>query len=79
MIYPEPLPPTPKHCETCRVPVDADGNRFCSLCWEVQSRLQMYLRRGGATAMRFVTDEVERATMTARARVLANLREEPTP
>jgi hypothetical protein len=37
-------------CATCGTPTDAGGSRTCGECWEVESRLPTYLRRGGERA-----------------------------
>lgn len=41
-------------CQTCGEPASLPGARFCNACWEVQSRLETYLRRGGSKARKFV-------------------------
>ena len=37
------------HCRTCKAPCDAQAET-CNACWEVESRLVDYLRRGGRHA-----------------------------
>lgn len=51
-------------CETCGKPTP--DSRRCNLCWEVESRLDDYLR-GGPAARRFVAQRLEHATIRAGA------------
>jgi hypothetical protein len=37
-------------CSTCGDPTRMTGTKKCNDCWEVEGRLQGYLRRGGAKA-----------------------------
>src|ERR1039458_326117 len=46
-------------CGTCDQPTLMDGTKRCDWCYEVESRLEGYLRRGGAKAFNFVVDTLQ--------------------
>jgi hypothetical protein len=48
------MPETEIPCETCERPTSSLGTKRCDWCWEVESRLEDYLRRGGLEAWAFV-------------------------
>lgn len=41
-------------CETCKRPTTLLETKRCNGCWEVERRLDEYLRRGGRRAQDFV-------------------------
>ncbi len=41
-------------CSTCEQPTTFTGTKKCNDCWEVERRLDGYLRRGEAKARLFV-------------------------
>lgn len=41
-------------CETCGTPTEFESTKRCNYCWEVESRLAIYLRDGGEKARAFV-------------------------
>ena len=45
-------------CETCGTPTPMTATKRCNSCWEVESRLRLYLVDGGAKAREFVLDTV---------------------
>lgn len=51
-----------KTCRTCGNETAVIGARICDACWEVESRLADYLRRGGQKAIDFVATELAKAS-----------------
>lgn len=41
-------------CETCGDPTQMVAYKRCGRCWEIERRLESYLREGGERAVRFV-------------------------
>jgi len=52
-------------CETCNQPTRMSNAKLCDGCWEIESHLEGYLRRGGVKAIAFV----EQARAAARRAV----------
>jgi hypothetical protein len=48
-------------CKTCGTTTDMGGPGQCEACWEVESRLTGYLRRGGERARVRLRAAIERA------------------
>ena len=47
-------------CRTCSESTHNTGTRQCNRCWEVESRLEDYIARGGYAAVRFIHSVLER-------------------
>lgn len=45
---------TMEPCSTCGIPTAETALKKCSNCWEVEGRLELYLRNGGDNAKAFV-------------------------
>jgi hypothetical protein len=48
-------------CKTCGTPTPMTGTKLCDPCWELEVRLEDYLRRGGTKARVFVYDALYKA------------------
>jgi hypothetical protein len=48
-------------CETCGQPIQGAGAKFCDGCWEVEHRLDGYLRDGGEKAQRKLAEALVKA------------------
>jgi hypothetical protein len=48
-------------CATCGTPTSETAAERCNMCWEVESRLKVYLNRGGEKARAFVRDALTEA------------------
>ena len=48
-------------CETCGRPTDKTDTKLCDGCWEVEHRLDGYLRDGAEKAARALIGALERA------------------
>lgn len=51
----DPVFGSPVACETCGEPTHMTATKRCNRCWEIESRLEGYLRDGGVKARRIVT------------------------
>ena len=50
------------HCGTCGRPTDKTSTGRCDGCWEVEHRLDGYLRDGGAAAATVLVEALTRAS-----------------
>lgn len=50
-------------CETCGEPTTYTGTKRCNGCWEVESRLADYVRRGGVKAQARLIAAAESAAL----------------
>ena len=48
-------------CKTCGEATPMTGTKRCNGCWEVENRLDSYLRRGGRNAQQALVDALWRA------------------
>lgn len=56
-------------CETCGRPTDKTGTKRCDGCWEVEHRLDGYLRDGGDAAVGQLVDALARSGLPAADRL----------
>jgi hypothetical protein len=46
-------------CKTCGKPTAMTGTKLCDGCWEVESRLESYVRNGGDNAKAILERAIE--------------------
>lgn len=55
------IPQPQDKCETCDQLTFAVSSKRCNRCWDIEHRLESYLRVGGVKAIRFVEQALKNA------------------